>query len=177
LELSLLADTFATKRHVEMEAWKIKVKKSLEKYSAYSSGRWKKVYFNERNGGYVVIDKQRMEHAKSSKNEALKLDKELRMSLAFAKSGYQVELLKEIPRIPSPDAMVNGAAAELKKLRSHKNIVRETKDAVGKKGATLVLFEFEAMNSKIHRELNKLKAMGVKAKYFTTANPSAIMDV
>jgi 4-alpha-glucanotransferase len=51
------------------------------------------------------------------------------------------------------------------------------KKAVQKQGADMVVFEFETMTSKIHEELNKLKLLGIKIKYFASENIKAIIDL
>jgi hypothetical protein len=44
------------------------------------------------------------------------------------------------------------------------------KKAVHKQKAKLVVFEFETMTGNIRDELNKIKRMNIKVKYFTTAD-------
>jgi len=139
------------------------------KYNLYG-GEWRLDYFSCDNGGYLVVNKQRIEHSNLSKNEKAKFDKEYAMSLVFAKNGYKIELLEEIPRIPSPDARINGMLADLKRLSSHNNIVKEAKSAIYKQGAEIVLFEFKEMTPKIHEELSKLKKLGIEIKYFTSTS-------
>ncbi len=137
---------------------------------------WENAYFDEHSGGYVVIHKQRIEQSKRSKNEKIKFNKELEMSLVFAKHGHQIELLEEVSRIPSPDVKINGIPADLKRVSSHRNIVREAKNALRKQGAEIVLFEFKTMTGKIHEELNKLKKKGIKVRYFITEDKKVIIE-
>ena len=87
------------------------IKAAVDKYNSYNN-EWEKAYFDKFGGGYVVVNKQRIEHSKLSKNEKAKFDKEYEMSLVFVENGYQIELLEEIPRIPSPDARINGMLAD-----------------------------------------------------------------
>jgi hypothetical protein len=148
-------------------------KEALSKYNAYDSD-WEKAYFDRYSGGYVVTDKQRIEHSKVSKNEKAKYDKEIEMSIVFAKNGYKIELLKEIPRISSPDAKINGVFADLKRVSGHNNIVKDAKKAVRKQGAEIVLFEFDAMTHSIKNELDKLKKLGINVKYFIAGTDKVI---
>jgi len=148
-------------------------KAAIQKYNSYGD-EWERAYFDEYSDGFVVINKQRIIHSNTSKNEKAKFDKEFSMSKIFAKSGYKIELLEEIPRIPSPDARINGILADLKKISSHNNIVKEAKSAVYKQGAEIVLFEFENNTKKIHEELDKLKRMNIKAYYYFTENKGKI---
>jgi hypothetical protein len=152
------------------------IKEALEKYNAYGSG-WERAYFDRYSGGYLVVNKARVEHSKISKNEKEKFDKELTMAMAFAKSGYRIEMLEEHPGVSSSDITINGVAAELKKTSSHNNIVSYAKKAVEKQGAEIVLFELDTITGKIHDELNRLKRMGIKVKYFLSGNKNAIIDL
>jgi hypothetical protein len=144
------------------------LKAALAKYNAYDANVWTKACFDEKTGGYVVVDKQRIEHSKASKNEKAKLDKEQAMAMVFAKNGYKIEMLKEIPGVSSPDVRFNGMLADLKSLAGHNNIVKRAKKAVKEQGAEVVLFEFGKMTHDIQSELIKLKNLGISTKYFVT---------
>jgi hypothetical protein len=74
------------------------------------------------------------------------------------------------------DIYLNGISADLKKTASHNNVVDYAKKAVNKQGANMVVFEFETMTGKIRDELNKLKRMGIKVKYFTS-DDKVIIDL
>ena len=143
------------------------IKAALQKYNSFGC-EWEKTFFDDLSGGYVVVNKQRIEHSKRSKNEKAKFDKEFEMSLVFAKNGCKIELLEEIPRISSPDVRINGILADLKRVSSHNNIVKEAKKAVNNQGAKIVLFEFETENDKIHKEILKLQNVGIHGKYYFT---------
>jgi len=148
---------------------------SDDKVNSYDSNKWIKAYFDKSSNGCLLINKQRLEHSASSKNETEKFVKEFRMSMVMAKNGYKVELLKEIPRIPSPDAKINGILTEFKSLSSHNNIVKEAKDAVQKKGAEIVLFEFEKETEKIYKQILVLQKIGIHGKFYF-ANKNSIYD-
>ena len=145
------------------------------KYNLYDSNKWEKAYFDENSGGFLVVDKQRLAHSTLNKNEKTKFLKEFNMSLVLTKNGYEVELLKEISRIPSPDAKINGILAEFKSLSSHNNIVKEAKDAVRKKGAKIVVFEFEHETEKIYKQILILQKKSIHGKYFFT-NKEKVYD-
>ncbi len=98
------------------------------------------------------------------------------MALVFAKHGHKIELLEEKPRIPSPDIKINAISAELKQVLSHKNIVREAKDALRKKRAEIVLFEFLDETEKIHKEVLQLRKINIPGKYYFTKNKDKIYD-
>jgi len=98
------------------------------------------------------------------------------MSLVFAKSGYKVELLEEIPRIPSSDARINGILADLKKVSSHNNIVNDAKKTIYKQGAKIVLFEFEEETEKIHKEIFQLQKIKIHGKYYFTKNHNKVYE-
>ena len=148
---------------------------AIQQYNSYGN-EWKKIYFDKYSGGYVVSKKQRIEHSELSKNEKAKFDKELEMSLVYAKNGYKIELLEEIPRIPSPDVKVNSILADLKKISSHNNIVKEAKRAINNQGAKILLFEFDTETDKIHKEILKLQNIGIHGKYYFTKRKDIIHD-
>jgi hypothetical protein len=150
---------------------------SHREYLQHDTQKWKRDYFNRDNGGYLVVDRERIAHSKTSKNEKAKFDKEYAMSMVFAKGGYKIEMLKEVSGISSYDVLINGVAADLKRLSGHNNIVSYAKKATRKQGAKIVLFEFDTMTGKIRDELNRLKRMGIKVKYFTADNKTTIIDL
>ncbi|MDY3352309.1 DUF935 family protein [Riemerella anatipestifer] len=134
-------------------------------YKSYDD-TWSKEYFSGQNGGYLVIDKQRIENSNISKRETLKFKKEKEMARVYAQNGYQMELWKEISGISSPDGSANSIAVDLKSVSSHNNIVKYAKKAVREQGAEMVLFEFTKETDEIHWELLALKKIGIKAMYY-----------
>ncbi len=127
---------------------------------------WRKAFFNEQNGGYVVINKNRIAKSKISKNEIKKLEKETRMALNYAQYGYRIEILDELPGISSPDALCNGIPIDFKSVKSPDKIVKHAKKAIHQQGADMVLFEFEKESSEIYKALLKLKKRNIKALYY-----------
>ncbi len=90
------------------------------------------------------------------------------MAEIYALNGYKVEMLAEVPRVSSPDVLIDGLPADLKRTGSHNNIVNYAKKAVREQGAELVLFQLDTMTPEIRKELNKLKSIGIRCKYFIT---------
>jgi hypothetical protein len=150
------------------------LKEAITQYNSYDSKDWEKSYFDKFSGGYIVANKQRIEHSNTSKNEKAKFEKEISMSKIFAKTGYKIEMLEEMPRIPSPDIKIDGLLADLKSVSSHNNIVKDAKKAVRKQGAEIVLFEFEKETKEIYIEIKKLLRMGIHGMYYFTGRESKI---
>ena len=142
------------------------IEKAFEEYNAYDPEIWHREYFNRDNGGYLVVDKQRIEQSKLNKQEKEKYDKEHDMCLTLAQNGYKVEYLKITER--GFDIYLNGISADLKKTISHNNILGYAKKAVIKQGAETVVFEFDIITGRIRDELNKMKRAGITVKYFTS---------
>jgi hypothetical protein len=150
---------------------------SKKEYLSHDTDTWRLDYFDKETGGYLVTHRQRIEHSKLSKNEKDKFEKEFSMSMVYAKNGYRIELLEEVPRIPSPDVTINGNLGDLKRLSGHNNIVKEAKNAVRKQGAEVVLFEFLIETKEIHKELEALKKEEIKGFYFFTDRKNNIFEI
>jgi hypothetical protein len=147
---------------------------SRKEYLQHDKEQWKREYFNKENGGYLLVDRERIAHSKISKNERAKFDKEYEMAKVFAQNGYKVEMLKEIPGVSSSDVLINGISVDLKRVSGHKNIAGYAKKAIRKQGAEIVLFEFNVMTHDIQDELVKLKKLGINVKYFITGGNKVI---
>jgi hypothetical protein len=146
---------------------------ALQKYNSYGS-EWEKVYFDEYSGGYVVVDKQRIEQGNINKQEKKKYDKEYNMCLTLAKNGYQVEYLKITEG--SFDIYLNGISADLKKTSSHNNMVEYAKKAIRGQGARRVVFEFVNETDIVHKEILKLKNRGINGLYYFAHNKKEIYE-
>jgi len=147
---------------------RLEIKKTaIQEYNSYGD-EWEKAYFDKDSGGFVVINKQRIIHSNTSKNEKAKFDKEFSMSKVFAKNGYKVEMLEEVPRIPSPDVKINGLLADLKRVSGHNNIVKYATKAINIQGADLILFQFDKMNELVLGAIEALKKKKIAGKYFVT---------
>ena len=144
------------------------IAKRKTEYNAYGSTKYKRDYFDERTGGYLVIENQRIAQSKINKQEKEKFKKERNMCSVLAVNGYAVEYLKDVQG--SYDILLNGVPADLKKTESHNNIVGYAKKAVYRQGAKIVIFEFDEMTGDVWCELNKMKKIGITVKYFTSAS-------
>ena len=138
-------------------------KEALQKFKSYDC-EWKKDYFNILNGGYLVVNKKRIEQSKVSKQEKKKYEREYDMCLTLAQNGYEVEFLKMTEG--SFDIFLNGIAADLKKTMGSGNIEKYAKKAIREQGAEIVIFEFVEELEKIHKEILRLKNTGVHGKYY-----------
>lgn len=136
----------------------------------YLDTKGEHIFFDERTGGYIIANAGRYEQRLKSKQEQLKFDKEIGMCRVLATNGRRVILLDEDVRVSSPDILLNGKTAELKKLSSHNNILKEAKDAIRKKNAQFVVFEFEERTDAIWRELQKLRALNIRCIVYFADN-------
>lgn len=143
------------------------VLKAWNEYEALGS-EWQKEYFNGSNGGFLATHKQRIEAGEASKNERLKFEKESEMCQSFARAGYRIEHQAEQPGISSPDVLIDGMKADLKRVSSHNNVVKYARKATEKQGAECVLFQIDDMTDQMRSELNALKRRKIKVLYFVT---------
>jgi hypothetical protein len=141
---------------------------SKKEYLAHDSKTWRRDYFDKKTGGYLVTNRQRIEHSKISKSERKKFKNEFEQALVYAKNGYRMEMFEEKPGIASPDVRINGILADLKRTASHNNIVNYAKKAITKQGAGVVLFEFDKMTPQIRNEIDKLKSRNIRGLYLIT---------
>lgn len=118
------------------------------------------------NGGSVSTHAQRLDRGNSGKQEQLKFEKELRMARQYAENGHRVEMLDEIPGIPSPDALIDGLRVDFKSLHSANNIKRHAKDAIFRQGADEVWFEFTTKSDKITATIRDLSKKGIHGRYY-----------
>lgn len=143
----------------------------IEKFrQEYVDTEGEHIFFDERTGGYVIARTGRYAQRLKSKQEQLKFDKEMGMCRVLATNGRRVILLDEDVRVSSPDILLNGKTAELKKLSSHNNILKEAKDAIRKKNAQFVVFEFKERTDAIWRELQKLRASNIRCIVYFADN-------
>ena len=134
-------------------------------------------FFDENSGGYIVVDKQRQYKGNLNKQERAKYEKEYGMCEVLAKQGHKIELVEEPSTKAFYDIMLDGKPAELKKLSSHNNIVKEAKKAVKGKGAEIVVFEFKHNTEEIQKQLLVLKRLGIKVKYYFEDSISKLYDL
>lgn len=149
------------------------IRKSWDEYIALGM-EWQKDYFNGNNGGYLATHQDRRKAVEASKNERLKYEKEEAMCRVFAKCGYRVEHQAEQPGISSPDILIDGLKADLKRVSSHNNVVKYARKAIEKQGAECVLFQIDNMTEQMRNELNALKRRNIKVLYFVTGEEKRI---
>jgi len=94
-----------------------------------------------------------------------KYNKEYSMSQALAINHHRVDYLKEVEG--RYDILLDGLPAELKKCGSN-NMYHYASHVIKSQKAEIVVFEFDAMTSKVYQELNKLQRHGYKVIYFTS---------
>lgn len=147
--------------------------KSWDEYLALGT-EWKKDYFNGNNGGFLATHQDRRKAAGVSKNERMKYEKEEVMCRAFAHAGYRVIHQAEQPGISSPDILIDGLKADLKRVSSHNNVVKYARKAIEKQGAECVLFQIDSMTEQMRNELNALKRRNIRVLYFITGEEELI---
>ena len=161
-------------KRMKMEPKEFKnIEEDRSKFYSYESD-WEHTYFDERTGGYLVTEVSR-KYKHMSKNELDIFRKEQKMGMKFASFGFQIEHLNEIAGISSPDVklrrigpdiIVNGKAAEFKRLSSSNKIYLEGKDAKYKKRASLVMFEFTKHAKGITEKIILLSQKGIHGHYY-----------
>lgn len=149
------------------------VLKSWNEYEALGT-EWMKDYFNGNNGGFLATHQDRRKAAEASKNERQKYEKEEAMCRTFAEGGYRVEHLAEQAGISSPDILIDGLKADLKRVSSHNNVVKYARKAIEKQGAECVLFQIDSMTEQMRNELHALKRRNIKVLYFVTGEEKQI---
>ncbi len=147
---------------------KERIPRSYERYCSYDLKVWSLAFFDEKTGGYVVVNRNRMESAWKSSNRRDTYDKELKMAKVFARNGYAIEMVEEDTNVVSYDVLIDGRPADFKKTKGTSNIYKYAKEAVRKQGAKVVLFQFEENTETVQLELLWLKRMGYEVMYFFT---------
>jgi len=151
------------------------IKEARAQYDSYNSNEWKKNFFEEDSGGYLVTEKARIAQSKKSDNEFKKFDKEQGMCKVLAHKGFAVEHLDD-KNGNSYDVHLNGIKADLKKTGSHNNIIKYAKEAVRVQGAEIVVFEFEKETDMIYAEILQLKRKGIRGIYYFSNRKDVIRD-
>ena len=100
----------------------MKVESSRVVFDSYDSNVWKKDYFDEDTGGYVITHKG---HRFDIVNGVY----ELETAKTLAKNGYFVEMMNEPGRLLQYDARVNGIPTEFKIMSGFRNIHKRAEDA------------------------------------------------
>ena len=168
--LSVLEKTMSEKLASEMmQGYKseMAIIEAKKEYDAFYK-TIKKAFFNDENGGYLVIDKNRIAKSKINKNETAKFLKEKAISTVYANSGMKIQMLDEVAGLSSSDVLADGILADLKQTSSHNNILKYAKKAINEQGAEITLFEFTKKTNKIMLEIDRLKRLKIKAMYYFT---------
>ncbi len=147
----------------------LSVEAAKKEYETYNDKQWSKEGF-ENNGGYLVVWSDRKPTEKASKNERDVYKKESDMCKVFARNGYRMVMLHEKSGVSSPDVLINGIPADLKRTKGVNNIEKYAKKAVRKQGAKLVLIQFDEMNDDVLGKIRKLSSMNIHGKYFITGS-------
>lgn len=121
-------------------------------------------HYKYAGGGEVAVPYSRRQEALKSKNERKKFASELRTARVFALAGHKVEFTPH--GAANHDVYCDGIPADIKKLSSANNIVRQAKHATRRQGAKIVLFEFTQESHLIQKELTNLTEAGINGKYF-----------
>lgn len=116
------------------------------------------------SGGRIEIPLSRRREALASKNERAKFAKELLISRVYAQAGAQIIFTPQ--GAGTHDIFYNGIPAEIKRISSHNNILKEAHSALKKQGAKIVLFEFTKETPQIHNKISELKRKGYHGHYF-----------
>ncbi|MCD8282181.1 MAG: hypothetical protein LUC22_02885 [Prevotella sp.] len=142
-------------------------------YSSYDPAEWIKEFFDEATGGFLVVHRDRIPSSggeRKMKNETEKYNKEHYMAEVFARHGYGIAMLKEVPGKASPDVTINGIPADLKRVKNANNIRNRARYAVKKQSAGLVLFQIDEMSFAVERCLQRLSQRCIHGKYFITGD-------
>ena len=154
-----------------------KVAESLAKYESFDSVKWEKIYFNKDKGGFVVAEIERIAFANRNKNELAKYEKEAAMCMVFAINGHEMEHLKEIPGISSPDVRIDGILADLKRTKSHNNLLSDAKYAIYNQGAEKVLIQLDNSNSRISAAISDIRKENISGYFFYTGSENNIIPL
>ncbi|MCD8313418.1 MAG: hypothetical protein LUC24_04590 [Bacteroidales bacterium] len=148
---------------------RLSIEDSKKEYDSFDESQWTKAGF-EPNGGYLVIWSNRIPAAKASKNSRDIYQKESGMCKVFARNGYRMVMLEEKSGVSSPDVLINGIRADLKKTKNVNNIEKYAKKAVRDQGAKLVLIQFDEINDNVLGKIRKMSSEGIHGKYFKTGS-------
>ncbi len=150
---------------VQKRDGKYKVEKSCGKFKSYDPNVWSLEFFDEKTGGYVVVNRKRLARARKGSNEREKYETEFGIAKVYACNGHTIEMLDENPNVCSYDVLIDGKPADIKNTSKSNNIYNYGKEAVRKQGAEIVLFQFEKMTPYVLKELNNLSKKGIHGMY------------
>ena len=130
-------------------------------------GKYIQTFTDGETGGKVYTEHGRIDLANKSGGEMDKYVKEKRVCETLARNGHTIVHLDDTKHTDGTyDILLDGVKGDIKCLSSSNNIMREGNKAVRKQGASIVVFEFERIDTKVHREINKLSDSGIHGFYF-----------
>lgn len=149
---------------------------NVVRFMGYDERIWQKTLFNQETGGYVVTELSRIPKRDAHQNVKDVFEKEQAMCRDLAGFGFGVRHLYERAGRTDPDVNVdygthslveiNGIKADLKALNNSNNIRREAKDVYESGKAQIAIFKFTQHDSRIPREINKLRNKGWHGIYY-----------
>ena len=145
----------------------------------YRIKEWQHTY-STNDGGYIVIQKERIVEANVSNAERRKFEKELEMCQVLADNGYKVEYLKGVnrPHGQTYDIRMNGMNAELKCITGGAgNIVKYAKKALGKQGGKAVVLELPNADKKYFDALAEARRKCVGRIFFYVKDENVLKEV
>lgn len=138
-------------------------------YLSLPDNEWRKDYFNEDNGGYLVTSRKRINEA-LVKREPEKLTIEHNMCLTFARNGFRIRHYEDEKSKGSFDVTINGIRADLKRTKSTNNIIRYAKHAFRVQKAEIILVEFEQWGNDFRNIVSEMTRKGIHGYYFVKGN-------
>ena len=144
---------------------------SLQKLVDTDTNVYRADYYSDK-GGLLLTNRKRIEEGEKNSNELEKFEKEHSMCEVLARGKNNVEYLESVEK--RYDILIDGEAADLKKLSSVNNIHRYASQAVKKQGAKIIVFEFTVETTEIHIKLNDIKKHGYHCIYYFSKNKDAL---
>ena len=143
------------------------IEASKMEYLALPDVEWRKDYFDETTGGYLVTSWRRLEEAESKK-EPEKLSIEHNMCLCFARYGFKLRHYEDDKPQGSFDVLINDSRADLKRTKSTNNIIRYAKHALRVQNAEIILVEFERWGNEFREIVSEMSRKGIHGYYYVT---------
>jgi len=149
--------------NIKLDSQTAKAYKNLQTLISNDNSKWRVDYYTD-NEGMLVTNRNRIKESEINKQERAKFSKKHSMCRTLAVNGHKIEYRETTQG--GFDIFFNGVPAELKKLSSHNNVIREAKKAINDQGAKIVVFEFDKETQKIHDEITNLKKLNYEGYYF-----------
>ncbi|MCQ2959486.1 MAG: hypothetical protein MJ198_04775 [Bacteroidales bacterium] len=88
--------------------------------------------------------------------------------------GFHIEHLSDNKEEGTYDITLNGIPADLKRMTSSSNIVKNASYAIHKQNAQLIIFQFDKWDDSFREKVGVLKQKHIQGYYFLTSNPQRI---